>query len=180
VEKIASDAMAASAGVQPEVLKAHADRAISIPVRQQQDSAVDAPVGRAHAAVVRTEEGDFWADLVKRLVSSDLVTALVRELALNSQLIARDTDQWLLRVERETLNQSGSRERLQGALQLAGHAVRLVVEVGRVTDSPARRQAEWQEQRRLAAEQIIFADPLVQDMMARFGAKIVPGSIKTV
>jgi DNA polymerase-3 subunit gamma/tau len=44
----------------------------------------------------------------------------VRELALQSQLVARDTDQWLLRVERESLNQSGSRERLTAALAQRG------------------------------------------------------------
>jgi DNA polymerase-3 subunit gamma/tau len=97
---------------------------------------------------------------------------------LHAQLVARDTDQWLLRVERETLNQAGTRDRLQAALQLAGHAVQLVVEVGRVTDSPARRQAEWQEQRRFAVEKIILADPFVQDMQARFGAKIIPSGIQ--
>jgi hypothetical protein len=69
------------------------------------------------------------------------ITALVRELALQSQLVARDTDHWMLRVERESLNQPASRERLQNALAAAGHAVQLAVEVGRVTDSPARRNA---------------------------------------
>ena len=103
---------------------------------------------------------------------------MVRELALQSQLVARDTDQWLLRVERESLNQPGSRDRLATALQAAGHAVRLVVEIGRVTDSPARRNAALAAERQLAAEKIIFDDPFVQTMMRDFGAKIVPGSIK--
>jgi DNA polymerase-3 subunit gamma/tau len=77
----------------------------------------------------------------RQLIASEAITAMVRELALQSQLVARDTDQWLLRVERESLNQSGSRERLTQALAAAGYPVRLVVEVGRVTDSPARRNA---------------------------------------
>ena len=55
----------------------------------------------------------------------EAITALVRELALQSQLVARDADQWLLRVERESLNQPASRERLQAALHAAGHAVKL-------------------------------------------------------
>ena len=93
--------------------------------------------------------------------------------------MARDTDQWLLRVERESLNQSGTRDRLVTALQAAGHGVSLVVEVGRVTDSPARRNAAAAAERQLAAEKIIFGNPFVQTVMRDFGAKIVPGSIKS-
>jgi DNA polymerase-3 subunit gamma/tau len=103
---------------------------------------------------------------------------MVRELALQSQLVARDTDQWILRVERESLNQPGSRDRLAVALKAAGHGVRLVVEIGRVTDSPARRNVAQAADRLLLAEKIIFEDPFVQAMMRDFGAKIVPGSIK--
>jgi DNA polymerase-3 subunit gamma/tau len=56
--------------------------------------------------------------------------------------------------------------------------VRLVVEIGRVTDSPARRNATAAAERQLAAEKVIFDDPFVQSMMRDFGAKIVPGTIK--
>ncbi len=99
---------------------------------------------------------------------------------MQSQLVARDTDQWLLRVERESLNQPVTRERLAGALQANGHAVQLAVEVGRVTDSPSRRNAAAAAAKQLAAERIIFEDPFVQAMMRDFGAKIVPGSIKPI
>jgi DNA polymerase-3 subunit gamma/tau len=65
------------------------------------------------------------------MVAAESISALVRELALQSQLVARDTGHWILRVERESLNQPTSRERLQNALAAAGHAVQLAVEVGR-------------------------------------------------
>jgi DNA polymerase-3 subunit gamma/tau len=55
--------------------------------------------------------------------------------------VGRDTADWLLRVERESLNQTASRERLQSALAAAGHPVTLAVEIGAVSDSPARRNA---------------------------------------
>ena len=99
---------------------------------------------------------------------------------MQSQLVARDTDQWLLRVERESLNQPTSRERLAAALQASGHSVQLAVEIGRVTDSPARRNVAAAAEKQLAAERIIFEDPFVQSMMRDFGAKIVPGSIKPI
>ena len=159
----------------------HATQAMAVPVHVQSESAAEMAAAQANASpVVRTLEGDFWHELVQRLVASDLVAALVRELALQSQLVARDTDQWLLRVERESLNQSGSRDRLQAALALVDHPVKLSVEIGRVTDSPARRIRQVQQERQLIAERIIFEDPFVQQMMRDFGAKIVPGSIKAV
>ncbi len=151
---------------------------VAIPVRVQADSRAEAAAGQAAAPLlVPTEDGAFWHATVRQLIAQDVITAMVRELALQSQLIARDTDQWLLRVERESLNQPGSRERLASALQSAGHAVRLAVEIGRVTDSPARRNAALVAERQLAAEKIIFDDPFVQSLMRDFGAKIVPGSI---
>ena len=156
-----------------------ATKGVAIPVRVQADSRAESLSGQgANAVLIPSEEGDFWHPVVRQLIADDAITALVRELALQSQLVARDTDQWLLRVERESLNQSGSRDRLQAALQSAGHDVTLAVEIGRVTDSPARRNAATAAERQLAAEKIIFEDPFVQSMMRDFGAKIVPGSIK--
>jgi DNA polymerase-3 subunit gamma/tau len=151
----------------------------ALPVRFQADSRVEALAGQPSTAVlVPSDEGEFWHATVQQLIRNEAIAALVRELALQSQLVARDTDQWLLRVERESLNQSGTRDRLMVALAAAGHGVRLVVEVGRVTDSPARRNAAAAAERQLAAEKVIFEDPFVQSMMRDFGAKIVPGTIK--
>ncbi len=155
-----------------------AGEVVRVPVHVQAESTREpaAPVGR----LVPTEEGDFWQGTVAALVAREAVAALVRELALQSQLVARDPDHWMLRVERESLNQSASRERLRAALHAAGHAVNLSVEVGVVTDSPARRQAAAQAERQRAAEEAIHGDPFIQAMMRDFGAKIVPGSIKPV
>ena len=127
-----------------------------------------------------TPEGDVWFALVQQLVQAEAITALVRELALQSQLLARDSDTWMLRIERESLNNPTSRERLQTALAAAGHPVRLAIEVGRVADSPALRLAQAAAQRQSQAEAIIHNDPYVQTLMRDFGARIVPGSIKPV
>jgi DNA polymerase-3 subunit gamma/tau len=58
--------------------------------------------------------------------------------------------------------------------------VELSVEVGPITDSPARRNAAAAAARQKQAEQIILNDPFVQQMQRDFGAKIVPGSIKPI
>jgi DNA polymerase-3 subunit gamma/tau len=152
---------------------------MGVPVRVQSESSRDA-VAPPATEYTPTPEGDFWHATVKELVAREAVTALVRELALQSQLVARDEGHWMLRVERESLNQSTSRERLQAALRGTGHDVQLSVEVGVVSDSPARRNAAAAEARQKAAKEAILADPFVQDMMRDFGAKIVPGSIKPV
>ncbi len=159
-----------------------AAKVMAVPVRVAPESRADAPAPGASqgSPLVPTEEGAYWHLTVQKLVAGEAVTALVRELALQSQLVARDSDQWLLRVERESLNSPSSRERLQAALQAAGHSVTLAVEIGRVGDSPARRNAAAAAEKQQAAEKLIYEDPFVQTMMRDFGAKIVPGSIKPI
>ena len=151
---------------------------MGVPVRVQPEPLRESPAGVP--AVVPTPEGDFWQATVQDLVQREAIAALVRELAVQAQLVARDEGHWMLRVERESLNQPASRERLRAALHAAGHAVDLSVEVGPITDSPARRNAVAAAQRQRAAEQIILNDPFVQQMQRDFGAKIVPGSIKPI
>ncbi len=76
---------------------------MAVPVRRQPEprEALSGTVPE----VQRTEEGDFWHQTVQQLVAAEAINAMVRELALQSQLVARDTGHWLLRVERESLNQ---------------------------------------------------------------------------
>ena len=169
-----------AAQAEPAQRQPRSSRIVAVPVRVQADSRAEAAASNQAPVLVSTEEGEFWHATVQQLLAADAITALVRELALQSQLVARDTDQWLLRVERESLNQPTSRERLAAALQASGHSVQLAVEIGRVTDSPARRNVAAAAEKQLAAERIIFEDPFVQSMMRDFGAKIVPGSIKPI
>jgi DNA polymerase-3 subunit gamma/tau len=163
---------------EPVRLSASVTRVLAMPVRQQAETHTDRALSPVAPVLLPDEEGDFWHATVQQLVAAEAITAMVRELALQSQLVARDTDQWLLRVERETLNQPGSRERLTQALRNAGFEIKLVVEIGRITDCPARRNAAASEEKQRAAEKVILDDPFVQAMMRDFGAKIVPGSIK--
>ena len=169
IDKPATEMHAANANMAPLQVK-------NLPVRQASE-----PTERtAPKILVTTEEGHFWTQTVRQLVASESVTALVRELALQSQLIARDTDQWHLRIDSESLNQGSARERLQAALNAAGFAVKLVVEIGKVTDSPAQRNAADMAEKQKAAEDLIHSDPMVQAMVQNFGAKIVPGTIKLI
>ncbi|BEP92375.1 hypothetical protein GmRootA79_07590 [Acidovorax sp. A79] len=157
---------------------------VAIPVRETPEPgerlqplplSAPAPVS---ARYTPTEEGDVWHATVQQMVAAESITALVRELALQSQLVARDGGHWLLRVERESLNQPTARERLRTALEAAGHATQISVEVGNVIDSPARRNAAAAAERQRRAEEIVNNDPYVQSLMRDYGARIVPGSIK--
>ncbi|MGJ7487821.1 DNA polymerase III subunit gamma/tau [Variovorax sp. LT2P21] len=156
-------------------------RVLAMPVRVQpapgareQMRESEAPV----AAIEPSEEGDFWYATVTQMVVAEAIGALTRELALQSQLVARDVDQWLLRVERESLNQTSTREKLQAALAGLGHAVRIAIEIGGVTDSPARRNKQVAEARQRTAEDTIRNDPEVQSLMQQWDAKIVPGTLR--
>jgi DNA polymerase III subunit gamma/tau len=150
-----------------------------------------APVGGAQGpgvvsgpTVVRkgSDDGLFWFDTVNALIARELIAALVRELALQSQLVARDADsqppRWLLRVERESLTQMSTRERLQAALAQLGHAVHIDLEGGVVSDSPARRLHAVAARRQRAAERLVQTDGYVQQLQAQWGARVVSGSIK--
>ncbi|EHL20956.1 DNA polymerase III subunits gamma and tau [Acidovorax sp. NO-1] len=157
---------------------------VAIPVRESpepgerlQPLPLSAPTP-VSARYTPTEEGDVWHATVQQMVAAESITALVRELALQSQLVARDGGHWLLRVERESLNQPTARERLRAALEAAGHATQISVEVGHVIDSPARRNAAAAAERQRRAEEIVNNDPYVQSLVRDLGARIVPGSIK--
>ena len=114
------------------------------------------------------------------LSESEAIIALVRELALQSELVARQADEWQLRSANATLLQSAARERLQAALVQAGHAVRLRIEPGETVDTPARRLAAAAAERQRQADATMTQDPFVQAMLRDFGGKIVPGSIKPI
>ena len=157
---------------------------LAIPVReapvpsarlQPAPESTSAPVA---ARFTPTDDGDAWHQVVQQLIAAEAVTALVRELALQSQLVAREGGHWRLRVERESLNQPTARERLRAALEAAGHAQALSVDVGLVIDTPARRNAAAAAERQRQAEATVMNDPQVQALVRDFGARIVPGSIK--
>ena len=155
---------------------------VAVPMRvQPPPSQRDTPrddVNASSPPIPSSEDGDFWHATVTQMVVAEAVTALTRELALQSQLVARDVDQWLLRVERESLNQTSTRDKLQAALAALGHGVAISIEIGVVIDSPARRNKQVAEARQRAAEEAINSDPDVQALMRDFDAKIVPGTLR--
>ncbi|MDD2611111.1 MAG: DNA polymerase III subunit gamma/tau [Giesbergeria sp.] len=137
------------------------------------------PAASAAPAETSTALDDHWASVVQALVAAEAITALARELALQSQLVACTETQWCLRTERASLNQPVARERLTSALQAAGHQLtELQIEQGPTNDTPARRQTATEQARQAQAQATVLADARVQTWMRDFAAHIVPGSIK--
>jgi DNA polymerase III subunit gamma/tau len=136
------------------------------------------------APMVSTPLGDRWHAAVARLNERQSISALVRELAMQSQLVEQQDGArplWRLRVERDSLRAPALVDKLRGALAEALEIapLQLQVEGGAVTDSPARREAAERERRLQEAETLIRNDPLVKELLAQFSsARIVPGSIK--
>jgi DNA polymerase-3 subunit gamma/tau len=177
-----SDAIASiapEAAVPDEVL----EPLVVVPVKEATpDELMVRHTPSAPEGLLTTSEGDVWFTTVQRLLAEERVTALVRELALQAQLVAIDESvtpaHWLLRIERESLNQGATRERLATALNEAGIVVTLAVELGLVQDTPAKRIAFATEQKLADARAVMENDPFVQHMMRDFGATIVPGTLK--
>jgi DNA polymerase-3 subunit gamma/tau len=155
------------------------------------DTAATAPAGasavpRVTPVLQPTALGDRWAALVQQMAQRGLIAALVRELALQSQLIEESnvegTLRWRLRVERESLRTSALRDKLQAALSsLQGPPTELELVDGVPTDTLALREAAERARAQQQAEQTMTADPVVRELMSQFKtARLVPGSIKPV
>ncbi|MFI4929929.1 MAG: DNA polymerase III subunit gamma/tau [Burkholderiales bacterium] len=143
-------------------------------------------VDAAPAALQPTELGERWAALVSTMAQRGLISALVRELALQSEWLGSSGDaqlaRWRLRVERESLRAPALRDKLQAAVAAVhGAPVELELVDGVPTDSPALRESAARARAQQQAEQTMTSDPVVRELMSQFKtARIVPGSIKPV
>ena len=168
---------------QAQVVKQAPSNALKVAVRvasQNADVGVSEPKDQFKTKLKPTQEGDDWLSVVQQLIQAELVQSLARELALQSQLIAKESGSWLLRIERESLKTPSSVERLTKGLSILGHELELRFELAPVQDTPAMRLAQIAFEKQQRAEAQILNDPFVIQMMQEFDAKIVPGSIKTI
>jgi DNA polymerase-3 subunit gamma/tau len=168
----------AAAEASRSVVRVLADADIVVPSTVTPLSAVDA------VRVTRTALGDQWSQAVAGMQAAGGLIALVRELALQAELVRQDRDGdievWHLVVQRDTLRAAPLVDKLQAALQTwAGKAIRLQAQSGVAQDSPARRDAEFAAVRQAKAEEAVHAHPMVRAVLAQFAtARIVAGSIR--
>ncbi len=184
--KKATDGSAAEPSKKPEMRE---ERPPPVPVRIQPEPLADskteipAPpkVPMVAAPVLEiTPLGDIWFETTQALIANESIGALVRELALQSQLISKEADAWILQVDNALLANPAHAEKLQTALQTRVSNAQLQVQLGSVVDTPAKRLAKAANELQAAAESLIMNDETVQQLMREFDAKIVPNSIKPI
>ena len=161
-----------------------APRAVPLVAQPAPRSSAPAPRATAPAAAAKAParvaveaafDGD-WPALVARLK----VGGLVKELATRSELVSHEGDAMKLRVPLKTLLDAGALDKLKAAVsQALGRTVRLTAEVGTTAGPTAagiaeRARAEKQRQ----AEEAIYGDPFVRELLDNFGASVDPASIR--
>ena len=158
----------------------------SPPLAQSGPAVATSTALRAKPMLQPTALGLLWDTQVRQLFGRPGFTALVRELAMQSELVAMDVAQGLttlrLRVERESLRTAALKDRLQSLLMSSrDDVVQIELEPGEAFDSPALRDAAERERTQSQAEQTIHGDPVVQALLGQFQtARIVAGSIRPV
>ncbi|HYP31471.1 MAG TPA: DNA polymerase III subunit gamma/tau [Burkholderiaceae bacterium] len=132
----------------------------------------------------RTELGTRWYDLINQCAAAGKLVAMVRALAMQSELVhcdpAGDAPTWRLRVALETLRNPALADKLGAILrELTGTALQLSVEIGEPQDTPLKRDAAEADRRQRAAIDEIQSDATVRALLAQFQtARILPGSVK--
>ncbi len=157
---------------------ASASKLIAIPIREQ-----SLPTSRTEQRIAPVEPGmqhEAWVATVQQLLDVEAVIALTRELAVQSQCVEQGAQHLTLRVEQASLKSDAARDKLQAAFAALGRSEVLTIELGPVQDSWFKRNQAKILARQQAAQELIENDPLVLEMQAQWGAKIVPGSIKVL
>jgi DNA polymerase-3 subunit gamma/tau len=134
-----------------------------------------APTGVADAP---GEESLAWPRLVQQLK----LAGMPRELALRSELVSREGDHFHIRVPVKTLLDGGAEAKLRAALsEHLGRAARISAQIGPARGpTAAGLNEEARVQRQRSAEESIYADPFVRELIENFGAAVDPASIKPV
>ena len=144
---------------------------------------VPAQAAAAAPAEEREALADRWDAVVRQLVDEGRLTGLVKELAWQGGLVARDDGPpavWHLRIPHESLRGAALRDKLTEALCASlGMQVSIEVQAGDGGDTPARRDAAQKARLQAQAEALIREDSLVQSLLQQFStARLVPGSVK--
>ena len=145
----------------------------SMPSRASAERRVEEAVEPTPAAAAEALD---WPGLAARLK----LAGLARELALRSELVTQEGDHFTLRVPVKALLEAGNESRVRAALsEHFGRPIRLTTQVGATTGPTA---AGRNEQARAAlqkeAENAIYSDPFVRELIENFGASVDPRSIR--
>jgi DNA polymerase-3 subunit gamma/tau len=161
-----------AAGSSPRDKASAASAAVT---RARPPAEVPRDVVQAAPAVPVVFDGD-WPALVTRLK----VAGLVRELAQRSELVSAQGDHFRLRAPLKTLIEAGTVDKLKLALEAAlGRTIRVSAEAGSTSGpTAAGLAAQATAERQRQAEEAIYGDPFVRELIDNFGASVDPASIR--
>ncbi|MCU1728731.1 DNA polymerase III subunit gamma/tau [Pseudomonas sp. 7P_10.2_Bac1] len=112
------------------------------------------------------------------------VSGMTASIGANCTLIAVDGDDWLLHLDpaHSALFNSTQQRRLNDALnQFHQRTLKVTIELVRPEqETPAQAASRLRAERQRLAEESIYADPLVQQMMEQFGAAVRDDTIQPV
>lgn len=138
----------------------------------------DALQPNIHAVAGSIEFDGNW----RNLVENKLKLGLARALAQNCELMSYDENSFTLRVaeSQKHLVSASYQDKLSSAINdYFGKKIRLNIEMSTSEIvTPAKQNKAEQAVIQSGAEAAILGDPFVQDLMQKFGAQIIPNSIK--
>jgi DNA polymerase III subunit gamma/tau len=138
----------------------------------------DAPEANTHAVAGSIEFDGNW----RNLVENNLKLGLARALAQNCELMSHNENSFNLRISesQKHLVSASYQDKLSSAINdYFGKKIRLNIEISASEIvTPAKQNASEKAVVQSSAEAAILGDPFVQDLMQKFGAQIIPNSIK--
>jgi DNA polymerase III subunit gamma/tau len=142
-----------------------------------EEKAAPAPILASSPVVAETLFDGNW----KKLVEQSLKLGLARALAQNCEMLAHDENSFTLRVaeNQKHLVSASYQDKLSSAInEYFGKKISLNFEIDAEANTPAKQNANEKAVVQSGAEAAILGDPFVQDLMQKFGAQIIPNSIK--
>ncbi|QWE05817.1 DNA polymerase III subunit gamma/tau [Polynucleobacter sp. JS-JIR-5-A7] len=142
--------------------------------------AAAAPVAVAASAVGNPAERPDWHSLMRQLPVKGLVQQLAFQTELQDWADSPVAVKASILTPMPQLASEASIARLADALTAHfGKTVKIVIEKGEVEGKTvAKVDAQIHQEKRMNAEQLIAADPFIQQLEKEFGAKVVGGSVK--
>lgn len=121
-----------------------------------------------------------WLEMFPKLP----VSGMTASIGANCTLIAVDGDDWLLHLDpaHSALFNLTQQRRLNDALnQFTQRTLKVIIELVKPEqETPAQAAARFRAERQRLAEESIYADPLVQQMVEQFGAVVREDTIQPV
>ncbi|MEQ1599767.1 MAG: DNA polymerase III subunit gamma/tau [Methylotenera sp.] len=168
---------ATAPAIQTEPIRQNAPELAQIQDKALKNIENDAPEANVHAVAGSIEFDGNW----RNLVENKLKLGLARALAQNCELMSYDENSFTLRVaeNQKHLVSASYQDKLSSAInEFFGKKIRLNVEIDAEANTPAKQNATEKANVQSGAEAAIMGDPFVQDLMQKFGAQIIPNSIK--